>query len=237
MKNYLTTRKFFNIKNILLFLILNITLPFSEYSFSKEVKNKNDFHLTSNSIRGSDCVGEAITYKYKSYIEFIKKINSIEKYKNIKDEIKYSVLSPDFESAFMSTVGCSYEQIKLSINNEPNIFASKNNDPLNTRVSKIYKPIDENYPASISILKIKTIRKIKFNETPNSPENDETIEHDLLKIKITYKGINKTIYGVSFFNYDWMGDLPDWLAKELKNQREIEINKRFTPPEINAPAQ
>jgi hypothetical protein len=137
------------------------------------------------------------------------------KYRDLPQDMVYTLLSPNYSSAFIATVGCSYEKIVISINDEPHIFQTKDGYDWSKLKQKIYHPMEKEYPAKIFISKINNLKSIKLKSI--SGDYHPTIDHELLKVKIQYKNKIKIMYGVSIISFDWFDEIPEWFKKELKD--------------------
>jgi hypothetical protein len=206
---------------------------------SKYCLAENKIELSDVLSSGNSC-WETWIFSLQKYNEYIYNIEHNIKYKNLEKSIKYSSLFFPKKGYIACTE--NYENIHLRINGKSYYISSAKGTKRDANKVKIYNnphheyPV-KNIPVTVLIKKIKSLKKVQIRPLPiDEPNWHPYITHDLLEITIKYGGEKKIVYGVAATPYDWMGDLPDWLEKELKSQREIEIKERSSLEEINTPA-
>jgi hypothetical protein len=188
-----------------------------EIGFAESSKNTSQgINLTSKfNSGGGGCIGETPVYTIDGYLKYSKKLNDKFKNRRASAALKYSSLFHTNEGMFILTIGCGYEQIQISINNESYVLSTSSNEAWNTTKVTIYKSaLETQLVKEVSIKKIKTIKKVTIKPLE---EDDSTflsdVDHDLLSIEIKTNNASKTIKAVSITPFEWGGDLPKWLQR------------------------
>jgi hypothetical protein len=203
-------KKYFYLLVILAFYLI------PEIGFTENSKNTPlEINLTNKfDSGGGGCTGETPIYTLDGYLKYSKNLNEVFKNHHASPALKYSSQFYTNEGMFILTIGCGYEQIQISINNESYILSTSSNEPWSASKETVYKAAYETQLIKeVSIKKIKTIKKITIKPLEEDPTYLSDINHDLLHIAIKTNNASKSIKAVTITPFEWGGELPEWVKR------------------------